>query len=165
MNKMDYVKHIYLDLDGVLATSAQFYSKKRHPEWDCYRFDLKCVKVFNEILEKTNAKIILSSDWKTHYDLKTMNNIFEWNGIITPISDFTPTLWGEKFTKLQELELCRATEILHHVHNHKNEIGSWVAIDDLNLHDLLPEENFVQTPRQNEGIKQTNIKTKILNKL
>lgn len=165
MDKIDYVKHIYLDLDGVLATTTQFYSKKRHPEWNCYRFDKKCVKVFNEILEKTNAGIILSSDWKYHYDLKTMNKIFEWNGINGKISDFTPSLWGYKFKSLDELEICRAEEILMHVNEHKNEIGSWVAIDDLDLNDLLPEENFVQTPRQNEGIKQTNIKTKILNKL
>jgi len=156
---------IYLDLDGVLATTAQFYSKKRHEEWNCYSFDKKCVKVFNEILKETNAKIILSSDWKTHYDLETMNRIFEWNGIITPITDFTPTLWGVKFTKLEELELCRAAEILHYVYNNKYDFASWVAIDDLNLHDLLPDENFVQTPKIYEGIKQTGIKEKILKRL
>jgi len=165
LNKTDYIKYIYLDIDGVLATTQQFYSKKRHPEWNCYRFDKKCVDVLNEILEKTNAFIILSSDWKYHYDLETMNKIFEWNGIIRPIKEFTPSLWGVKYMSLDELDQCRAHEILKHVHENKNEIAAWVAIDDLNLHDLIANRNFVHTPRQNEGIKQTNIKTQILNRL
>ena len=45
---------IFLDIDGVLATTHQYYTnrKKWHEMYDCYRFDEKCVKVFNDIIEK-----------------------------------------------------------------------------------------------------------------
>lgn len=157
------MKYIFLDIDGVLATTAQFYSKKRHEEWDCYRFDSKCVKVFNDVIEKINPIIILSSDWKHHYNLKTMNNIFEWNGINGKITDYTPSLWGVDFFKASELEACRASEIQIFVNDHK--INNWIAIDDLDLSPYISEENFVHTPLANEGIKQSGVKDKILKRL
>ncbi len=154
-------KYIFLDIDGVLATTAQYYTNKKswHPMYDCYRFDEKCVKVFNEIVEKTNPIIILSSDWKDHYTIAQMNEIFEWNGIKTKVSDITPSSWGVLFTSLQQLEECRSYEI--NTYANINEITNFVAIDDLNLKLWIPE-NFVHCTRVNEGIKQSGIKDKIL---
>lgn len=155
-------RYIFLDIDGVLATTRQFYSKNFN-EWNTYNFDKKCVKVLNEILDETKAIIILSSDWKYNYDFETMNEIFGWNGINTEITDFTPSLWGVRYFKLQELEACRTEEIIKYATKHNME--KWVAIDDLDMSKMLPEENFVLTPRANEGIKQSGIKHKILKKL
>jgi len=152
---------IFLDIDGVLATSHQFYTNsKRWPEYGSYRFDDKCVKVFNEILGKTDPIIILSSDWKTQYSIDAMNNIFGVNKIEGKISDITSNLWGVKFTSTAQLEDCRADEILKYVHEH--DIKHWIAIDDLNLSPWISEEHFIHTPRANEGIKQSGIKNKIL---
>jgi len=161
---MENRPYIFLDIDGVLATVPQFYSKTRHEAWNCYRFDAKCVNVFNDILEATDARIVLSSDWKTHYNLDTMNNIFEWNKIVTPLEDFTDDLWGtEEFRSLDQLEEVRASEILKYVNDH--DISRWVAIDDLDLSPYLEDSNFVQTPRVMEGIKQSGKKLKILKRL
>ena len=161
---MENRPYIFLDIDGVLATTAQFYSKKRHEEWNCYRFDAKCVNVFNDILEATNAKIVLSSDWKTHYSLDAMNNIFEWNKIVTPLENVTDDLWdGEKYRSVDQLEEVRAMEILKYVNDH--DIHQWVAIDDLDLSPYISDSNFVNTPRSNEGIKQSGKKLKILKRL
>jgi hypothetical protein len=158
--------YIFLDIDGVLATVPQFYSKKRHEEWNCYSFDKKCVNVFNDILEATDARIILSSDWKTHYDLDTMNNIFEWNKIVTPLEGFTDDLWGTaEFRSLDQLEEVRASEILKYVKDHDVDDYHWVAIDDLDLSPYLHDSNFVNTPRVMEGIKQSGKKLKILKRL
>jgi hypothetical protein len=153
---------IFLDIDGVLATSHQYYTNpKKWPDYGLYRFDDKCVKVFNQILEKTNATIILSSDWKDKYPLHAMNNIFKVNDIIEPITDYTISLWGEKYKNLMtDLEICRAEEILDFVSRY--DIENWVAIDDLDLSPWISSENFVHTPRANEGIKQSGIKNKIL---
>ena len=155
--------HIMLDIDGVLATSNQYYTnpKNWHSEHNCYRFDKKCVGVFNEILEKTNPIIILSSDWKDSYSIEQMNEIFKWNGVNTIITDFTDSSWGVIFKRLQQLEECRAHEILEYVKKHK--IENFLAIDDLDLSPWIPENNFMCTPRANEGIKQSGIKNKILN--
>jgi len=152
---------IFLDIDGVLATSHQFYTNnKKWPDYGRYRFDDKCVKVFNEILRKTDPTIILSSDWKLNYSINALNNIFEVNRIEGKVSDITPSLWGVKYNSLYtDLEVCRAEEILLYVSRHN--VVNYVAIDDLNLSPWIPD-NFVHTPRANEGIKQSNVKNKII---
>ena len=157
--------YIFLDIDGVLATTRQFFSKKRHEEWNCYNFDAKCVRVFNEILERTKLGgkepvVILSSDWKTHYKIETMNNIMAYNNAYCVIEDYTPNLCGVKFKSAAQLEDCRADEILKYVHEH--DIEDWVAIDDLDLSPWISEKHFVCTPQHMEGIKQSGVKDKIL---
>jgi len=166
INKNDKV-FLFLDLDGVLATSTQFYSNKKkwHPAYDCYRFDEKCVEVFNEILNELRKNaievvIILSSDWKLQYTLDEMNDIFKWNGVNAKISGKTPSSWGVEFKSLQQLEQCRAYEIMKYVETHN--VHNYVAVDDLELTPWMPEDRFVRTPRVNEGIKQTGIKDKII---
>lgn len=152
---------VLLDIDGVMATSAQYHTnrKKWHPIYDCYRFDEKCVKVFNQIIEKTDPIIILSSDWKEHYNIDQMNEIFEWNGVNAKISGATNSSWGMLFRSMQQLEECRAHEINKYVEEHK--LTNWVAIDDLDLKLWIPN-HFVHCTRDNEGIKQSGVKDKIL---
>ena len=156
--------YIFLDIDGVLATSHQFNSnrKKWHPTYDCYSFDEKCVKVFNSILDNiSGVTIILSSDWRYPYSIEEMNEIFKWNEVNAVISDFTSSSWGMTFTSLQKLEECRAYEINQYVAKH--DIKNWIAIDDLDLSQWISAEHFVRTLRVSEGIKQSGIKDKILN--
>lgn len=151
---------IFLDIDGVLATTHQFYTnRKKWPDYGRYRFDDKCVKVFNEVLKKTDPIIVLSSDWKLEYTINALNNIFKVNDIEGVVSDITPSLWGTKFTSYAQLEDCRADEILKYVHEHDTE--HWVAIDDLDLSPWIPD-NFIHCRRANEGIKQSSIKDKII---
>ena len=162
---MNLNRYIFLDFDGVMATSTQHYSnrKKWHPTLDCYRFDEKCVKILNSIIEITTPIIIVSSDWKNQYTIKELNQIFEWNSVNAIVTDITPDLWGDGlFTSVSQLEECRATEILQYVEKH--DIHNFVAIDDLNLSEWIPN-NFVHTPRANEGIKQSGIKEKVLKTL
>jgi len=165
--------YIFLDIDGVLATTAQYYTnrKKWHEMYDCYRFDEKCVKTFLEVLGKAATLgdyepiIILSSDWKDRYSIDIMNQIFKWNGINTwEISDYTTSAWGTVFTSVQQLEECRAHEINQYVKNN-DDVHYWLAIDDLDLSPWIEDEHFIHTPRANEGIKQSGIKDKILNKI
>lgn len=156
--------HIFLDIDGVLSLDFDEYEYSNQKKWfekmtaRC-PFNKKAVKKFNEILAVVDPVIILSSDWKDHYDIDLMNEFFEWNGITHKITDYTSTLWGVRFYKMQELEECRAAEINLYVH--EREIKNWVAIDDLDLSPWIPD-NFVHTPRGNEGIKQSGVKNKIL---
>lgn len=126
---MNNKPHIFLDIDGVLATNAQFYTKKLHPKYQTYGFDKKCVQVLNKIIEEINPVIILSSDWKLHFELNELNEIFEDNGVNTKIGDITPSLWGSMFTSLSQLEECRASEIIKFVN--ENKITNFVAVDDL----------------------------------
>ena len=85
--------------------------------------------------------------------------------MIKPITATTGSLWGVKFESLNDLEICRAEEIIEYIENHQLQSNKWVAIDDLNMSKYLSDEHFVYTPRVNEGIKQSGIKDKILKRL
>lgn len=161
---MNSKPYIFLDIDGVLSLDFDEYTYSNQKKWfekmiaRC-PLNKKAVKVLNEICAKVDPIIILSSDWKDHYDIKLMNEFFGWNGITHKITDYTITLWGVDFFKLQDLEECRAAEINHFVNMY--DIQCWVAIDDLDLSPWIPN-NFVRTPKGNEGIKQSGVKSKIL---
>jgi len=152
-------KFIYLDLDGVLSLGSEIHPKLT--EWGyVHRFNAKAVQMFNEVLEVTNADIIISSDWKQHYSLESLQGIFKWQKVIKVPIDITPSL---KFTSMQLLEENRAKEILEHVDKFKP--GFWVAIDDLDLRTWINDKHFVLCPRFMEGIKQTGKMNEIINKL
>ena len=139
-------------------------------------FDTKSVKVLNEILEETGAEIVVSSDWKLHATLEELGEYYELHGIIKKPIALTPNLgkctwyndiiwvWSPRW----ELEMIRVIEIKQYLHDHP-EITHWVSIDDLNMgkngeewKDIWAIDNFVLTPKSNEGIKQSGIKEKIL---
>jgi hypothetical protein len=147
-----------------------------------YRFDnfnKKAIKVLNEILEETGAEVVVSSDWKRWCNVEEMGLYYESQGIVKKPIAFTPNLsecknYGEDFpwTRQWDLEQTRSLEIKQYLQDHP-EVTEWVAIDDLNMgktgmsysvewsHDW-GLENFVLTPKGNEGIKQSGMKEKIL---
>jgi len=193
------MKVIFLDNDGVICLSSNWGSRLKKqkkmgykPSFDNnnqlpveYRFDnfdVKAVKILNQILEKTNAEIIVSSDWRYHATLEELGEYYTSKGIIKkPIAvtdmfkDIFPKEWGYlRFRADTELE--RSMEIGHWLENHP-EVTHWVAIDDLDMStDFLGDRfaakdnsdkkpgltNFVHTPKSWEGIKQSGIKQKIL---
>lgn len=156
------MKILYTDIDYVLSLDSE--PNKKETKWGWVSpFNIKAVRIYNVILELTGAEIVISSDWKIHWTLEELKEIFADTKIVkTPIG-ITPDLWGDKFTSLQQLEECRASEILKHVEQFKPE--AWVAIDDLKLTPWLLDENFVHLPRSNEGIKQSSKKEEIIRKL
>jgi hypothetical protein len=146
-----------------------------------YRFDNfneKAVKILNEILEETGAEIVVSSDWKRWANVEEMGEYYESKGIIKKPIELTPDLgqctWYDNWVWSSEwdLEMTRVIEIKQYLHDHP-EITHWVSIDDLDMgktgvkwgsefkHDWALD-NFVLTPKGNEGIKQSGIKDKIL---
>mgnify|MGYP002360174241 FL=1 len=151
------MKIIFLDIDGVLALA--FGSMNRNNKWDAYPFDRKAVKVLNKILKETGAEIVLSSDWKHHYGMKALSEIFlELNGVIKAPIDVTPALP----TNSMDLEGGRVAEIKLWLKENAEKMGvtHWVSVDDLNMSEGLT--NFVHCKRFNEGIKQTGLADKIV---
>ena len=160
------MKVIFLDIDGVLATNKEFATNRtkfrekylwakelRVP----YGFNEGCVNVFNEILDITNAEIVISSDWRIHWDLDELDKIFKSNGVKkSPIFGTSKN----KRKMSSELEDDRVYQINEWVKFNTPEI--WVALDDMNLTSLGP--NFFRT-KDSEGLKQTGLKDKIINKL
>ena len=75
------MKVIFLDIDGVLNSSIDFFELRKfgHPV-----NEIKGSKVINrghlallqQIIEDTDAKIVLSSTWRMHYTLDDMHEMF-----------------------------------------------------------------------------------------
>ena len=160
-------KVIFLDIDGVLATDKEFFTnrtnfqKKNEKARELhipYPFNKKAVEVFNQILDATDADIVLSSDWRMHWDLDELDEIFKFNGVKKSPIAITSKI---KRKMSSELEDDRAHQIVEFKRAHN--ITNYVAIDDLDLSFSLGE-HFFKT-KSNMGIKQTGLKEKIINKL
>jgi len=155
---------IFLDIDGVLCTFNE-YNKNRNKLWQKYdeartlrlpyEFNPGCVKVFNEILKITDADIVLSSDWRTHWNMQELDNIFKFNKVIKSPMDVTEV----HPTSFMYLEKNRAHEI--DIYRQQHNLENYVIVDDLDLLPFVPKERFVQTIER-EGIKQSNVKEKML---
>ena len=162
---------IFLDIDGVLATNLQFQmNKQKFQEKNAwadelrvpYPFDPGCVKILNEIIETTDAEIVLSSDWKLHWNILELHEIFKSNGVIksprTTTLDLTNPNYG--------LEEERAYQIDTFIKRFKPK--KYVIIDDLEvgskMETLEGQDRYVKT-RDREGLKQTGVKEKILEKI
>ena len=141
-------------------------------------FNKKAIKILNEILEETGAEIVISSDWKRWATVEEMGEYYESQGIKKNPIAFTPNLgectWYDEWvwSPAWDLEMTRVIEIKQYLIDHP-EITHWVSIDDLRMgktgidhgveynHDW-GLDNFVETPKGREGIKQSGIKEKIL---
>jgi hypothetical protein len=130
-------KIIFIDVDGPLAwgtwqdgpvkinenTSKEFTIPYAWDKADC--------EALAEICDKTNAELVLSSDWKLHFTLRQMSDVFIEYGIYAPLIDITThqSLWN-KLSK-PSLDWERAAQVVKWAKD--NKISNWIAIDDLNL--------------------------------
>jgi len=162
------MKVIFLDIDGVVATEEQ-YMRNRVNFWKKYEwarelkvpypFDEKCVKILNEIVEETDAEIIISSDWRLHWGLVELAEIFKHNGV----NKMPRSVTKNKPVHMTYLEKNRANEVLDFI-NHFD-LTQFVILDDLDLKDLLDRgdarDKFVRT-KDSQGLKESGLKKKIL---
>jgi hypothetical protein len=189
------MKVIFLDHDGVICLATEWggrHKKQREHgrklsqsieslpvEARFDNFNKKAIEILNEILEETNAEIVVSSDWKRWASVEEMGEYYESQGIKKKPIAFTKKVMDceipENFvwSPRLELEQERSLEINQFLKDHSN-ITHWVAIDDLNMgiphkHESWGDmemdwglTNFVLTPKSREGIKQSGIKEKVL---
>ena len=189
------MKVIFLDHDGVICLSSEFggrFKKQQEAKRKLSQsieslpvfarfdnFNKKAIVILNEILEETNAEIVVSSDWKRWASVEEMGEYYESQGIKKKPIGFTKKLMdcdvpqNFAWSRQWELEQERSLEILQYLRDNP-QITHWVAVDDLNMgipqtHETWGEmemdwglTNFVHTPRVREGIKQSNIKEQII---
>lgn len=95
---MKYNPIIFLDIDGVLVTGNYYIEcrdKKENlkieiDETSVYRFSPKTIKNLKQILEKTDAMIVISSSWRIGYPLSFFKNLFSEYGLSDRILDLIP---------------------------------------------------------------------------
>jgi hypothetical protein len=183
------MKVIFLDHDGVICLSTEFggrFKKQREAGRKLSQsvqslpvlarfdnFNKKAIGILNEILEITNAEIVVSSDWKRWASVEEMGEYYESQGIKKKPIAFTKNLgdcdvpenfiWSPQW----DLEQTRSLEIRQYLRDNP-QITHWVSIDDLDMGKNGEDwknwglDNFVLTPRSREGIKQSNIKEQII---
>jgi hypothetical protein len=130
-------KIIFIDVDGPLAWGTWMDGKVKINENTSdeftipYAWDKADCEALAEICDKTNASLVLSSDWKKHFTLKQMSNVFIEYGIYAPLIDITThqSLWTRM--SRPSLDWERAAQIVKWAKD--NKISNWIAIDDLNL--------------------------------
>jgi hypothetical protein len=189
-------KVIFLDHDGVICLDHNFGSRlKKQKKWGGrklsmtnreiplqYRFDdfdKDAISTLNQILERTDADIVVSSDWRLYATLEELGEYYQQQGIIKKPIGFTKqfsTIHPKEWSRLRfraDLELERSIEIQHWLSEHP-EVTHWVAVDDLNMSvDHLSDrfaatddsasklglENFVLVW---EGISQSGVKERVV---
>lgn len=160
-------KVIFLDHDGVMCLETEWGSRfKNRATFD--KFNRGSVAVLNEIINITNVDIVVSSDWRIYCSLEEMQQFYFGQGIIKGPIGFTKIARRGEIDDFLDRELIkshswereREAEIQEWIM--RNEIDSWVAVDDLELNQL---SNFVHTPDPKLGIQMNGVKEQIINLL
>ena len=134
-------KIIMLDIDGPIAYGTWHESRVHIADFTIpYPWVQSACDALTKIINTTDAKIVISSDWKYHYTIEQLGKIFKHYGIPNVIIDVTDHIRDEHEHSLY-LEKVRAHQIMRWVKNNQNDIQTWVALDDLRLDPFFAEEN------------------------
>lgn len=128
--------------------------------------DEEKVRLLASLIQKTNARIILHSGWRTWFDCELkplcteaerLAGLFEKEGL--RIDGVTPDLTTEEIRRSKKFSLVKAEEILLWLKLH-HDVTKWVVLDDLDLHSALIERHQVRTD-QSVGLTQEDVEKAI----
>jgi hypothetical protein len=120
-----FLKIVFLDFDGVLVPKHLANSQHADPQ---------CVEVLNEIIRRTDAKIVISSDWMLDYPFNALlYALNDWGVDTQNVIDSTPFLIGNRIRGLEiQAWLDERDERF-------NDVGQFVILDDYDdMLDLKP---------------------------
>lgn len=137
----DRSKVLFLDVDGVLRPARaggfdiQAVDGETAKNVDTSDFFPSAVKALRHIIERTSAKIVLSSEWRRSDPLcNALNDVLMKNKVRT---------WSSKTNTTMSLDASadpvrafaerRAREITNWLQEHEREVSGWVVLDDINL--------------------------------
>ncbi len=144
------MKLIFLDIDGVFNSKIWMDSPQfTKIDYPYNLFDPSTVSLFNEIIEQTGAKVIITSTWRLKYSLDSLKSIFKHVGINCEILDYTPDL------KRGTDYVLRGNEILKWCKSNREILGvkyidfkDYAIIDDNSDMLYWQASNFFQTDPQ-----------------
>lgn len=133
-------KIIFLDIDGVLNSNDWYVRTRGKEKVDKGDIDPSAISLLNVIIDKTSAKIVMSSSWRTDFE-RSCKKLYEVGLRKDTIVDKTPTF---KFTCQDEEirdSLCRGNEIQWYIN--KNEIEHYLILDDDKDMLYCHKDNFI----------------------
>ncbi len=146
------MKVIFLDIDGVLNCEKYIRSCGQSG----LIIDPSRMVLLKQIIDSTDAKIVLSTSWREHWDKcadncddtgAQMNNIFEKFGL-------------KIFDKTPKLCMGRESEIKAWLEGH-GEISCFAVLDDMLLCADYLDGHFVKTSNHFNGLDETDVKNAI----
>ena len=130
-------KVIFIDIDGPLSWGSwgdgevKIMEGTKHEFTIPYAWDVADCEALGEIIKQTDARLVVSSDWKKHYGFIQLSMIFEHYGIGRWNLLDTTTHFNPKKKMSSSLEWDRACEIETWVKQFKP--TNWISIDDMQL--------------------------------
>lgn len=148
-------KILFLDIDGVL-NSIKWYKKRTHPKNGGFELDPEAMALFDQIVEETDCKVVLSSTWRLSRYWKER---LEAQGLNTnSIIDRTERLPRPVNTGIEYCE--RGKEVKAWLEKHP-EVKVYAILDD--DADFLPEQPLFKTTWE-EGLTK-EITSKVIEHL
>lgn len=150
------MKVIFLDFDGVL-NSEKFV---RNCRGYGVIIDSSRMTLLKQITDATNARIVLSTSWREHWDVN--KEYCDETGL--HIDEIFKEYEIEIFDKTPQLSTDRESEIKAWLDEHKN-TKNFVVLDDAFLSADFLNSHFVKTSNYRDGLDERNVKDaiKILN--
>mmetsp|Transcript_147915 Transcript_147915/g.368575 ORF Transcript_147915/g.368575 Transcript_147915/m.368575 type:complete len:654 (+) Transcript_147915:133-2094(+) len=158
----DRSKVLFLDVDGVLRPARaggfdiQAIDSDAAKNVDTSDFFPSAVKALRHIIERTSAKIVLSSEWRRSEPLcNALNDVFVKNKVRTwsskTVTSFELAAGADPVRSFAER---RAREISNWLQEHEREVSGWVVLDDINL-GVADEARKAQTKVMQPHLVQT----------
>lgn len=155
-------KILFLDIDGVL--NSNFWNDSHQSEIsDGTLIDEEKVKLLAQLVKKTKVKIILHSGWRFWFDSELKPLRTESQKLIEMLANedlvidgLTPDLTTEEIRRTKKFSLVKADEILRWLKS-RDDVVSWVVIDDLDLHNVQIEQHQVK-PNKKIGLTIEDLK-------
>jgi hypothetical protein len=146
---------IFLDCDGVL-NSQKFFKEAGHGKsmshglsFGASQLDPDALALVDQLVDKTGAKIVISSSWRHLWDIAEIIAMFEARGFrnVDAIIDRTgDSVEDHRGTEVNDwLELGKEREVVDDNHD---PVTSYVILDDTDEFDTSQRQNFVRTNPQ-----------------
>lgn len=152
-------KIIFLDIDGVLNSQIYFKTgalkyrnKKEESEesmfkFNCRYFDIRNIELLNDIIEKTNAKIVYSSSWRKNHSVEELNRMMKTKGFKYEAISSTPVLSFEKQEGIENRSVPRGCEIKSWLESYRNKYNC--KMEDLKYVILDDDSDMLYWQREN----------------
>lgn len=164
------MKIIFLDIDGVFNSSdygeSEFYLLSTAGLSDAeimlthhhHHLDPKAIKLFNDLVKRSGAEVVLSSTWRGRYSPEEMTAMLKDRGAEFEIKEATPILFGKISGRIP-----RGKEIAHYLKLLEKQPEAFVILDDHD--DMLHLKPFLIQTSMQHGLTQDDVEKalKILN--
>jgi hypothetical protein len=164
------MKYIFLDIDGVFNSSdygeSEFYLLSTAGLTDAeimlthhhHHLDPLAIKLFNDLVKRSGAEVVLSSTWRARYSPAEMTAMLKDRGAEFEIKEATPVLFGKLSGRIP-----RGKEIAHYLRLLEKQPESFVILDDHD--DMLQLKPFLVQTSMKHGLTQDDVEKalKILN--